>query len=76
LSEDERRRVAYHEMGHALVAAALPGVDPVQKVSIFRAASALSATRCSVRPRKGSCLRCRNLRAVSRYSWEVVPQSA
>ena len=35
LSEDERRRVAYHEMGHALVAAALPGVDPVQKMSII-----------------------------------------
>lgn len=35
LSRDERRRVAYHEMGHALVAANLPGVDPVQKVSII-----------------------------------------
>ena len=35
LSKDERRRVAYHEMGHALVAASLPGVDPVQKVSII-----------------------------------------
>ncbi|MBI5260596.1 MAG: ATP-dependent zinc metalloprotease FtsH [Bradyrhizobium sp.] len=35
LSRNERRRVAYHEMGHALVAANLPGVDPVQKVSII-----------------------------------------
>lgn len=35
LSKAERRRVAYHEMGHALVAASLPGVDPVQKVSII-----------------------------------------
>jgi len=34
LSPAERRRVACHEMGHALVAAALPGVDPVEKVSI------------------------------------------
>ncbi len=34
LSREERQRVAYHEMGHALVAASLPGVDPVQKVSI------------------------------------------
>ena len=35
LSAEERRRVAYHEMGHALVAATLPGIDPVQKVSII-----------------------------------------
>ncbi|MFW5681344.1 MAG: ATP-dependent zinc metalloprotease FtsH, partial [Pseudomonadota bacterium] len=31
----ERRTVAYHEMGHALVALSLSGVDPVQKVSII-----------------------------------------
>jgi cell division protease FtsH len=30
----EREIVAHHEMGHALVAAALPGTDPVHKVSI------------------------------------------
>lgn len=35
LRPEERRRVAYHEMGHALVAASLPDVDPVQKVSII-----------------------------------------
>jgi cell division protease FtsH len=35
LTPPERRRVAYHEMGHALVAATLPGVDPVLKVSII-----------------------------------------
>jgi cell division protease FtsH len=45
LSKDERRRVAYHEMGHALVAAGLPGVDPVQKVSIIpRGVGALGYT--------------------------------
>ncbi len=35
LTDKERRVVAYHEMGHALVASALPGVDPVHKVSII-----------------------------------------
>ena len=45
LRKDERRRVAYHEMGHALVAASLPGVDPVQKVSIIpRGVGALGYT--------------------------------
>ena len=45
LGKEERRRVAYHEMGHALVAASLPGVDPVQKVSIIpRGVGALGYT--------------------------------
>ncbi|WP_374448284.1 ATP-dependent zinc metalloprotease FtsH [Stella sp.] len=45
LSPAERRRVAYHEMGHALVAATLPGVDAVQKVSIVpRGVGALGYT--------------------------------
>jgi cell division protease FtsH len=45
LSKEERRRVAYHEMGHALVAASLPGVDPVHKVSIIpRGVGALGYT--------------------------------
>ncbi|CAI8790857.1 ATP-dependent zinc metalloprotease FtsH [Methylocaldum szegediense] len=35
LNPEERRVVAYHEMGHALVALALPGADPVHKVSII-----------------------------------------
>jgi cell division protease FtsH len=35
LNPREREVVAYHEMGHALVAAALPGADPVLKVSII-----------------------------------------
>src|ERR1700680_2074506 len=45
LGPDERRRVAYREMGHALVAANLPGVDPVHKVSIIpRGVGALGYT--------------------------------
>ncbi len=45
LNPDERRRVAYHEMGHALVAAALPRTDPVHKVSIIpRSIGALGYT--------------------------------
>ncbi|MBF9232404.1 ATP-dependent zinc metalloprotease FtsH [Microvirga alba] len=45
LNDAERRRVAYHEMGHALVAASLPGVDPVLKVSIIpRGVGALGYT--------------------------------
>jgi cell division protease FtsH len=35
LNPQERRVVAYHEMGHALVAMSLPGSDPVHKVSII-----------------------------------------
>lgn len=35
LSPIERNVVAHHEMGHALVASALPGQDPVQKISII-----------------------------------------
>jgi cell division protease FtsH len=35
LNAHERETVAYHEMGHALVALALPGTDPVHKVSII-----------------------------------------
>ena len=56
LSKEERRRTAYHEMGHALVAASLSGVDPVQKVSIIRAASVRSDIRSSGPPRTGSFL--------------------
>ena len=45
LNPHERDVVAHHEMGHALVAMALPGVDPVQKVSIIpRGVAALGYT--------------------------------
>lgn len=35
INEKEKKIVAYHEAGHALVAASLPNADPVQKVSII-----------------------------------------
>jgi cell division protease FtsH len=35
MSDKERRIVAYHESGHAIVASVLPGLDPVHKVSII-----------------------------------------
>lgn len=35
LNPHEREIVAHHEIGHALVAMALPGCDPIQKVSII-----------------------------------------
>ena len=35
LNPEERSRVAHHEMGHALAAVSLPGMDPVHKVSII-----------------------------------------
>jgi len=45
LNEYERKVTAYHEMGHALVARAIPGTDPVHKVSIIpRGVSALGYT--------------------------------
>jgi cell division protease FtsH len=45
LNVHERTVVAHHEMGHALVAATLPGVDPVHKVSIIpRGVGALGYT--------------------------------
>jgi cell division protease FtsH len=36
MSDRERRIVAYHESGHAIVATALPNLDPVHKVSIVQ----------------------------------------
>src|SRR5215471_3035567 len=35
MNEKERRIVAYHESGHAIVASVLPNLDPVHKISII-----------------------------------------
>ena len=45
INKEERKIVAYHELGHALVALSLPGTDPVQKISIIpRGIAALGYT--------------------------------
>ena len=45
LSEEEKRHVAYHEAGHALVAAVLPNADPLHKVTIIPRGMALGLTQ-------------------------------
>lgn len=45
INPEEKKIVAYHELGHALVAMALPGTDPVQKITIIpRGIAALGYT--------------------------------
>jgi cell division protease FtsH len=44
LSEEEKRNTAYHEAGHALVAAMTPGADPLHKVTIIPRGMALGVT--------------------------------
>ena len=45
ISEDQKRVTAYHEAGHALVAAVLPGADPLHKVTIIPRGLALGVTQ-------------------------------
>ncbi|MBV8656951.1 MAG: ATP-dependent zinc metalloprotease FtsH [Burkholderiales bacterium] len=44
MTEEEKRATAYHESGHAVVAKALPGTDPVHKVTIVPRGRALGVT--------------------------------
>jgi cell division protease FtsH len=44
MSEEEKRTVAYHEAGHAIVGHALPQADPVHKISIIPRGRALGFT--------------------------------
>ncbi|HEX2184052.1 MAG TPA: hypothetical protein VHN78_00930, partial [Chloroflexota bacterium] len=44
MSAEDRKRVAYHEAGHALLGLLLPDTDPVQKVTIVPRGQALGVT--------------------------------
>jgi cell division protease FtsH len=44
ISEEDRRRTAYHEAGHAIMGMMTPGADPVRKVSIIPRGQALGVT--------------------------------
>ncbi|MBP3192327.1 ATP-dependent zinc metalloprotease FtsH [Natronogracilivirgula saccharolytica] len=45
LEEEERRMLAYHEAGHAIVAAVLDNTDPVHKVTIIPRGQAMGVTQ-------------------------------
>jgi cell division protease FtsH len=47
MTEDDRRRTAYHEGGHALAGMLIPGADPVRKVTIIPRGAALGVTLSS-----------------------------
>jgi cell division protease FtsH len=44
ISDEDRRRTAYHESGHAIMGMLTPGADPVRKVSIIPRGQALGVT--------------------------------
>ncbi len=44
MTEDERRTIAYHESGHALIGHLLPNADPVHKITIVGRGQALGYT--------------------------------
>ena len=44
LGEEEKKIIAYHEAGHALLTKLLPGADPLEKVTIIPRGRALGAT--------------------------------
>jgi len=45
VSQEERRAIAYHESGHTIVGASLPGLDPIHKVTIIPRGMALGLTQ-------------------------------
>ncbi len=47
MREDEKRIIAFHELGHAVTSHLLPNANPVEKISIVRRGQALWVTRMS-----------------------------
>jgi cell division protease FtsH len=47
VTQDDRRRTAYHEAGHALVGMLTPGADPVRKITIVPRGQSLGVTLSS-----------------------------
>jgi cell division protease FtsH len=45
ISDQEKKLIAYHEAGHALVGTKIPGADPVHKISIIPRGMALGVTQ-------------------------------
>ncbi len=45
LSEKERKQIAYHEAGHAILSLLLPNADPIHKVTIIPRGQALGVTQ-------------------------------
>jgi len=45
ISDQEKKLIAYHEAGHALVSTKIPGADPVHKISIIPRGMALGVTQ-------------------------------
>ena len=67
MSEHERITCAYHESGHAVVAALLPHADPLHKVTIIPRGRALGVTMQSAASRQ-ACSWASSLRISSRSS--------
>lgn len=44
LSDEEKKLLAYHEAGHAIVAAVLPNADPIHKVTVIPRGKAMGVT--------------------------------
>lgn len=55
MNELERKTVAYHEAGNALIAALTPHSDPMSKISIIPRSRGRLATLCKCRPKIGIC---------------------